>query len=74
MPIGRMSSGDMCSSFSPRERSGPMAASLARAVISEPEKPVSAQPINSVVVFRAPNPQAEEYIVGVRTDGEQPHR
>lgn len=38
--IGLMSSGAMCRSFSPRLRSGPIAASLARAVISEPEKPV----------------------------------
>ncbi len=32
---------DMWSSASPRLRSGPMAASLARAVMSEPEKPDS---------------------------------
>lgn len=37
--IGLISSGDMCSNFSPRERRGPMAASFARAVISLPEKP-----------------------------------
>ena len=32
---------DMCKSASPSERSGPIAASFARAVISEPEKPIS---------------------------------
>lgn len=37
--IGRIWSMDICSSASPRERRGPMAASLARAVMSEPEKP-----------------------------------
>jgi hypothetical protein len=37
--IGRISSIDMCSSASPSERSGPMAASFARAVMSEPENP-----------------------------------
>ena len=37
--IGRISSMDICSRASPSERSGPIAASLARAVISEPEKP-----------------------------------
>ncbi len=37
--MGRMSSGDMCSKASPSSRNGPMAASLARAVMSEPENP-----------------------------------
>uniref|UniRef100_A0A4E9DUX5 Uncharacterized protein n=1 Tax=Gibberella zeae TaxID=5518 RepID=A0A4E9DUX5_GIBZA len=38
--IGRISSIVMCNNASPRDRNGPMAASLANAVISEPEKPV----------------------------------
>lgn len=38
-PIGLMSSMDMESKASPRLRSGPIAASLAREVMSEPEKP-----------------------------------
>ena len=38
--IGRISSMLIWRSFSPRLRSGPIAASLARAVISEPEKPI----------------------------------
>jgi hypothetical protein len=37
--MGRISSMVMCNSFSPSERSGPIAASLASAVMSEPEKP-----------------------------------
>lgn len=37
--IGLISFGDMNSSFSPRERRGPIAASFAKAVISLPEKP-----------------------------------
>lgn len=40
IPMGLMSSGDMCRSFSPSDLRGPMAASFARAVMSEPEKPV----------------------------------
>lgn len=39
--IGLISSLFMCSSRSPRLRKGPIAASLAKAVISEPEKPVA---------------------------------
>ena len=38
-PIGLISSIDMESKASPRLRSGPIAASFARAVMSEPEKP-----------------------------------
>lgn len=38
--IGRISSMVMCNSFSPKLRSGPIAASLARAVMSEPENPI----------------------------------
>ncbi len=37
--MGRISSMAICSNASPSERSGPMAASLANAVISDPEKP-----------------------------------
>jgi len=38
-PIGRISSIVMCSNASPNDRSGPIAASFARAVMSEPENP-----------------------------------
>lgn len=39
-PIGRISFSVMCSKASPRDLRGPIAASFANAVISEPEKPV----------------------------------
>lgn len=38
--IGRISSMVICNNASPSDRRGPMAASLANAVISDPEKPV----------------------------------
>ena len=39
--MGRISSMVMCKRASPSDRSGPMAASLASAVISEPENPTT---------------------------------